>query len=217
MTSLCLFAARGPEASCDARCWVAALSREYDRVVVLLAMDHPGAASDPDCSWLPANASLEAVENRGLDFGMWARFARGVGVPPETEVLALVNDSCVLLGTDAPRAPRRPGVAWGLTKSHEISEHLQGFHVVLPSRAAVAACVEYLVRVVAPVLLDAAEPPSREDVIHVGEVGLSRHLVRSGLRLEAAYESVSGDPSFSHWDKLLRLGCPVLKRKRRVL
>lgn len=233
---LCLFAAhlRPGNRRLDAEQtrFVTALALQFERVVVLLASDDAGASAA--ISWVldghSNNVSIVPVPNMNLDFGAWARAVPLLSANPP-EVLALVNDSCILRAPTAPAGD--PGAAcWGLVKSYEITEHLQSFYLVFRGKSAVSAVIRFFDSVSGWLL---SGPMPKNDVIHACEIGISRFLLASGLRLDAAFDPKTDSDlanemrarrpgriapsnlSYSFWDLLLERGCPLLKLNRESL
>lgn len=244
---LCLFACRpvnlGQHLPQDTLCYVSALSKGFDRVVVILAIDD-GCHIDDEQRVLGqtplANVRLVCVPNMNLDFGAWGSVLKHIqydDVRHHLQEIALINDSCILLDTLPPMPPVSLSVyndqtptCWGVVKSYEISEHLQSFYIVFLHRESVQLLLKYF-ESIAPLL---QSPMDKNDVIHVCEVGLSQYMVKNGVRLVGSFDpkhmehdmkkAASATPrvapnnlSYSYWEVLLKAGCLLLKKNRQPL
>ena len=217
---LCLFASHTDcgEMGGDAITFVRRLAPHYDRVVV--------TTTRPVRQRLPNNCLPVDVPNQCHDFGQWFRVLHGLGDRrTELEEVTLVNDSCTLLGPlDGifDRARQHPEwLFWGITDSQEVSPHLQTYFVSCRGPA-----IESLVKFVHGSVMCPRRMKDKAVVIHEFEIALSTHMIKDGVGLNAVYPydrvlqcdkiltDDSPNPSYGMWDRMLTLGCPLLKKKR---
>ena len=156
------------------------------------------------------NISLLKVDNEGWDFGMWYKAIVQLDTTQYHQV-ALVNDSCILF-----KKPTQffewlklsDADACGVTDSNAISYHLQSYFLVFNQKA-IPEMVNYFYE--HKLLKHVSE------VIETYEVGLSKHLLNKGLKLEACYSTKEyhGEfsPTFFLIENLLKKGIPMIKKK----
>lgn len=219
--SLCLFAACRQAAGLSPNVvrYVCALAEEFEHVLVLTNQE---AGSIANAAALPSNCAACLVPNQCLDFGMYWQVLQHRAKLAGLHRLALVNDSCYVLGSLRALfewARGRTDGFWGVTRSYEVAPHLQSYFLVFDDRAAVAALLDFCAcNDVAPL----HGRPKAELVVAM-EVGLSRFMAARGFRLDALWDTPAlanhsvaptTNPSFMLWPLLLQAGCPLLKRGR---
>lgn len=199
--------------------YVRQLAREFE--VFVLLTNHGELA---DAAGLPANCRVVTAPNHGgLDFGKWAFALHNLGPRPALRRVGLFNDSVFVVRDVAPffrRAEAAGWRAWGMTGSEQIAPHLQSYFVVADGAEAARALLGFFRgRDIAHVL---APGYTKEALVGEFELGLSRHLARI-QPLHAFYTmrtpglrggALTDNPSMAHWDALLDLGMPVLKKMR---
>lgn len=205
------------------------LASEFE-VVLLLTNERPLAPSVIE--QLPASCRVKCVPNLLLDFGMWARVLQSPTFPTTIEHIGLFNDSCYLvhsLSAIFTHAKNHGYEFWGLVKNDEIATHLQSFFLVAERNA-----VPKLLSFFKSKDMAALSSIDKGTLIHTFEVGLSLYMSQQGTPLQSVYslQTLHGKPptslhkwkgirairhinlSYSHWDTLLSLGCPLLKKNR---
>ena len=160
-------------------------------------------------------AGVFVRENTGFDFAAWAHaYALCEGRDGWTR-LFLVNDSIVgpLSGTDfdcvIERIRNSTADVVGLTENGSPVRHVQSFFLVFNTTA-------LRHRAVQRIFLRMLSLPTKDQVIDVYELRLTRVLTQNGLRCEALFRPLSDDPHSSndtsfHWDRLIRAGFPYIK------
>lgn len=153
----------------------------------------------PDgAAWAAERPELEVVQrpNVGHDFMSYRLGLEVAQVDGSSEVV-ICNDSFV--GITVPlasvwqRMARRRCDFWGITRSTEISPHVQSYFVVF--RPGVTASPDF------HAFWDAVEVlPDKKDVIHSYEVGLSRRLLAAGFEASSYYSPTARDV----WEALVR-------------
>ena len=163
----------------------------------------------------PAGVTVLRRPNLGDDFGSWATaLDRYPSVTGADEVL-LINDS--LAGPFEPIDHIFAGFhdtgadVWGMTDTTQVTRHLQSY------------CIGFKHQVLKESLLvdfwrNIRIEESRDDVIRLYEIGLSRLLQAEAFTLDAQfrYKKVVGEgknPTIVGWKRLLGLGFPFVKRE----
>jgi hypothetical protein len=121
--------------------------------------------------------------------------------------------------------------AWGITKSYETDIHLQSFFLEVVGEIASKSLLEF----VNERGLQNFQGKSKKKLITDLEIGLSQYLLKKHrIPLCAPYDSyflakkipqrmaqfllpgskIGANPAYSMWDRMLILGCPVVKKKR---
>ena len=216
---LCLFASHSEGGSMDgdAVTYAKRLAPQFDRVVV--------TSTRPVHDILPPNCIVGEVPNQCHDFGQWFRTVHGLRGRTDLEEVTLVNDSCITLGALDPifdKARQHPEWRfWGVTDSLEVSPHLQTYFVSCRGDA-----INRLVDFVHRSIMCPRRMRDKAVVISDFEVALSTHMLGAGVPLAAVYpyrkvlqqeKALADDganPSLGMWDRLLLLGCPLLKKQR---
>lgn len=190
------------------RVYLEQLLPHFGRIVLLTNDDR--ALDQESLQWLAArDIELMPVRNEGYDFGMWQKAIRRYPELAQSRCLCLANDSCLCF------APLDDFMAWasgteaaGMVKSREDGEHLQSYLLVFSGRAIPVACQHVL----AMNLADAGY----DDVVHAGELGLSKSLTDAGIVLQARHlpdRHCDGNPSFLLCSALIDAGMPLIKRR----
>jgi lipopolysaccharide biosynthesis protein len=185
---------------------------DYD-VVVVSACEEPGPLRWP--GGRPERVLVLRKPNIGYDFGGWSVALELLPSITAAPWAILANDS--LVGPFAPLDDVLAGFhgaradVWSLTDTTQFGHHLQSYF--LGFRGGVLA-EPALHRFWADVRIE----PTKDDVIHRNEIGLSRLLRREGYVVQAAFPHslVVGDgenPTIRGWRPLLERGFPFVKRE----
>jgi len=229
-TEVCLFATYSPEAriSRNVELFIKELAMHFSLVVVLTNNDRGGGLRDAMHAF-PGHVRLCQVPNQCRDFGMWWQVLRMMSPTTHPNLLrvGLVNDSCSIIGPLAPLfdwarvRPQNERAFWGVTRSLENGEHLQSYFLVFEGQEATWELLAFAAATdIAPFL--------RRDkmaLVRAFEIGLSQHMLRRGYKCNAfadlpMLQQVRGsnqrgnNPSYWLWEKLLIVGCPLLKKAR---
>jgi hypothetical protein len=189
------------------------VSHDYG-VVLVSAADGPDPLKWPGDE--PANVTVLRRHNIGYDFGSWAVALDRYPAIAAADRVLLVNDS--LAGPFAPidhlfkMFDETGADVWGLTDSSQLgTHHLQSYcmgfrHGCLQEPA------------LAKFWHDIYVEPSRDDIIHRYEIGLSKLLRREHFTIDAAFRHSqvvggSDNPTIHGWRRLLDLGYPFVKRQ----
>lgn len=226
--SLALLACYDPE-PCICPNFVAmirSLAPHFDRMLLL--------TNERDiCNWreLPLNCMIRIVPNAALDFGMYSRVCRMIPLDCGLQRLALINDSTMMLRDLGPMftmAKKSRARFWGGTSSHEVATHLQSYFLVADDAVAVHWLLYFFhVKDISSYV----DGDNKDRIIVDYEVGLSQHMLRNRVPLTPMFsmKSIEGvgtvlnpqairngaNPSYMHWDALLAVGFPLLKKSRR--
>lgn len=192
------------------RVYLEHLLPHFGRIVLLTNDDRE--LDHESLEWLRAREiELMPVLNEGYDFGMWQKVIRRYPELTGCRRLCLANDSCLCF------APLDDFMTWasasgteaaGMVKSWEGAEHLQSYLLVFSGRAIAIATSH-----ISNLAIDIA---NYDDIVHLGELGLSDALLTAGIPLHARYwdgGKEDGNPSFVHSSTLIEIGMPLLKRK----
>jgi hypothetical protein len=155
--------------------------------------------------------------------GMWMRILPNLDTT-QLDQLALVNDSCVAI-RPLDFMSTMTGF-WGMCDSYEISHHIQSFFLVFEKN--VLEHLNSFVQELATKIADHSD--DKRIIIDSFEIGISTHMEKNGVPLNVVYEwsvvssaanitSISPstprvNPSYYYWDRMLALGCPLLKKTR---
>jgi lipopolysaccharide biosynthesis protein len=187
------------------------------RVVLIVNTDLDADQMSFDPAWVERLDGLLVRANLGFDFGAWAHALALAGTFERWSRLYLVNDSIV--GPLDPAAFDRllarirasSADAIGLTEALRPHRHLQSYFLVFSSRALREGTLRaFFARM--------RNWPEKGQVIDVCETRLTMLLQSSGLRAEALFPSLSGDPLSSddtslRWAELVEAGLPYLKTR----
>lgn len=187
------------------------------RVVLIFNTDLQPARLAVDPALRERLSGVFVRENIGYDFGAWSQVLALCGDTAGWTRLFLVNDSIV--GPLDPRGFERliarvrgsAADVVGLTEALAPARHLQSYFLVLNPRALNHPALRRLFDRV-------LNWPSKSQVIDVYESRLTALAEAQGLRCEALFPSLSGDPLSSddtslRWDALVRSGFPYLKTR----
>jgi len=137
-------------------------------------------------------AAVTIRRNIGYDFGAWREMIEVLQLPrPETRELIIVNDSMYgpLRNLDPILAKLNYDEAdiWGLTESWQERYHLQSYFLAFGPRALASPAFHKFWSRVKPV-------PSKVFIIREYEVGITRAMMRAGLRCKSIwkYEELVG-------------------------
>ncbi len=214
---VCLFVsyAAKPELKHHVRVHLQHLLRAGLQVVLILNTDLA-----PEQFALPPElmAQLSGVlvrQNLGFDFAAWAHAYALCEQRDRWTRLYLVNDSIV--GPfktaafdriiDRIRASKADMV--GLTENIWPLLHVQSFFLVFNATALRHAAVSQ-------VFENTLSLPTKDQVIHLYEINLTRYLTQHGLRCEALFPHMSQDmhnanDTYFRWDQLVQAGFPYIK------
>jgi rhamnosyltransferase len=151
------------------------------------------------------------VKNEGFDFGMWQKGINREANIAEYDHIALMNDSCICfrsLDGYFDWYKESSADVTGMVMSYQVKKHLQSYFLVI-KKSAVPIFVHYMK---STNFIDAGY----KEVVQRGEIGLSEHLMRAGIKLDAQFEPTKfpeASPSFVHYQSLLKAGMPLIKRK----
>ncbi|RYE20050.1 MAG: hypothetical protein EOP45_11660 [Sphingobacteriaceae bacterium] len=198
--------------------YIKELAANYDHVIVISTQSDIKNILD-----IPTNCRVVQVENSCHDFGLHFRILFHLDTN-KFEEIGLFNDSCWVLkpmGDLFTRCRRLNANVVGLTDSIEVSRHLQSFFLIFRRSS-----MKYLMNFVQNSLMYPNRMSNKWYVIVNFEIGLSKYMLKNSESLEAVYDmsSVYAAPStfnskgtntsYQCWDRLLALGCPLLKKAR---
>jgi lipopolysaccharide biosynthesis protein len=186
-------------------------------VIVIVNTDVPAARLVIDRALLDRASAVAIRQNLGYDFGAWAHLLALCPDADRWTRLYLVNDSIVgpLNRADFERLIARIRASSadvvGLTEALLPRRHLQSYFLVFGVRALRGGAV-------ARVFGRVRNWPEKGQVIDVHESRLTALLEAEGLRCEALFPSLAGDPLSSddtslRWAELVRAGFPYLKTR----
>ncbi|MEO7007830.1 MAG: rhamnan synthesis F family protein [Caldimonas sp.] len=186
-------------------------------VVLIVNTELPPDALTIDPTLLERTRAIAIRQNLGYDFGAWAHLLALCPGMERWSRLFLVNDSIV--GPLDPTAFERmlarirtsQADVVGLTEALLPRRHLQSYFLAFGPRALRGGAVG---RVFGRV----RNWPDKGQVIDIHESRLTALLEAEGLRCEALFPSLSGDPLSSddtslRWAELVRAGFPYLKTR----
>ena len=215
---LCLFAHYAiNEFSSNSHEYVQELSKYFDQVIVLTNLN---------CKTMYDKVKFVTVENKFLDIGMWMRVLTNLDII-KYDTIALVNDSCILTRPlhfvfNTARSNCFSGV-WGICDSYEIRHHIQSFFLVYEKKA-LHALADFVLKLANDMPRD-----DRANIIQKSEIGMSAFIQDRNISMDVIFkweniikfetkisktEPFMGNPSYYFWDRMLQLGCPLLKKKR---
>lgn len=142
-------------------------------------------------------------ENRGYDFAGWASTLAVWPQLYDVEELILANDSVYgpLVPLDQVFAAMKAVACdvWGMTRSREITPHLQSYFLVFRRPALMHHAVRRFWNEVRPL-------PSKDEVIGRYELGLERAMQAGGLRTATYVPQIGAamdNPTSKHWRALV--------------
>lgn len=157
------------------------LGRSFDRVIVATTSTLTSDARD----LISARAELIERANFGQDFASWRDGLEACGFGEDADELLLTNDSYVSVIDDLEPVissmSALPVEAWGLTKTHRGTEHIQSYFLyftrpVLRSRAFRVFWEDF------------RPAETRMEAIVKQEMGISQTLKSAGFRLGAYFD-----------------------------
>jgi lipopolysaccharide biosynthesis protein len=150
------------------------------------------------------------VQNEGYDFGMWGKAIELYQIG-QYEMVALVNDSCILfrpLDEEMNRIASMKEEYIGLVISDRIESHIQSYFIVARGRA-VSLMADYF-------RLKGLITEYRQ-VIHTYEIGMSQYMLANGVKIAGLYNAehrnYPKNPSFARIGELIEEGIPMIKKK----
>jgi hypothetical protein len=164
---------------------------------------------------LPDSAIVVRQPNLGYDFGSWAIGLNLIGASRSAPYIVLANDSIV-----GPFASLRPLLhdfeatsadVWGLTDNYQYTHHLQSYFMGFRNGVLADGPLR---RFFDNVRIE----PTKWDIIHRYELGLTRLLSTEGYTAVAAFRAETlvapgENPVIKGWWKLLENGYPFIKRE----
>lgn len=220
-TRLCVFAIHSTLDHIDHNTllYLDQLTRHFDLVLTMTTQIEVKNAEH-----LPDKCVLRMVPNQCHDFGMWFRVIWNLPLR-NIQTLALVNDSCQILKSldevFGIAATHPDWKFWGVSDSAELQPHLQTYFVVC-----VGDVIQHLIDFVHQSKMSVKDMQDKWTVVRDFEIGLSTFLTNRGIKIHAVYpyervnlcfthlKTTGSNPSLALWDRLLVLGCPLLKKKR---
>ena len=194
------------------------LAVNYDIVIVV------STQSDiKNIQELPVNCRSVQCENSCHDFGLHFRILYNLNTS-RFEEIGLFNDSCWVLKSMTDLFARCRSLSSnvvGLTDSIEVSRHLQSFFLVFRGTS-----MRHLIDFVQSSQMYPNRMSNKWYVIVNFEIGLSKYMIKHSESLKAVYDmssvytapshfnSKGTNTSYQCWDRLLALGCPLLKKAR---
>ncbi len=196
---------------------LAALVAAGLRVVVIVNTDIVVDRLTIDGALLDRASGVVIRQNIGFDFGAWAHVLTFCGDTTPWTRLFLINDSIVgpLNESDFGRLLERirnsGADVVGLTEALAPVRHLQSYFLVFGARALQGGAVRRIFGRM-------RNWPTKMQVIDLYESRLTALFEAEGLRCEAVFPSLSGDPLSSddtsvRWAELVRQGFPYLKTR----
>ena len=187
------------------------------QVVLIVNTDLPARSLSLDAELLDRLSGALIRQNTGFDFGAWAHAWSLCEGTERWSRLFLVNDSIVgpLSTADFARMIDRVRCSdcdvVGLTEALAPQRHLQSYFLVFNAAALRSSVLKSL-------FARMLNWPSKSQVIDLYESRLTSLLAMQGLRCEALFPSLSGDPLSSddtslRWAELVRAGFPYLKTR----
>lgn len=228
-SSLCIFATyreKNTEFSENVLFYIDNLSKYFDYLIVVADIEN----GVPEKKIFPQNCCLNLVPNVGSDFGKFWSVLQVLKAKKDIyqfDKIALINDSCSLIkdlkcvfdwGKNKP--------FWGISLSIDYHPHIQSFFLVFEQKEAILKLFEFVS------LNDIYKCSSRDELIQNYEIGLSKFMIKQGFELNALYKKEKlkhvqipgfrfrGNPNnvaFFMWDKMLHVGCPIVKNKRKKI
>lgn len=202
--------------------YISELCHNFDFVVVMTTQPNISFAKPVS---FPKNLRIFHAENSCHDFGLHFRFLYFLDMQRISEI-GMFNDSCWILRplADTLKSARdMQSNVVGLTDSRQISYHLQSFFMLFKDSA-----LSLLQQFVHNSKMHPLLMKTKNHVIMTFEIGLSKFLLMNRLDLSAVYncdrvnQTVSKlnsngvNMSYHCWDKLLSIGCPLLKKARKT-
>lgn len=225
LKSLCLFSTFRPGIKFDenAVVYIKELAK-YFELVIVLTNNNLGIQGNIS---FPANTMIFPVLNKCLDFGMYWNVLNMIKDDYgsyKIEKLGLVNDSCYIVKSlDSTFKWGEAKDFWGITKSPERAEHIQSYFLMFEGRKSIGALFNFVKQ------NNVYVSENRADIIRNYEIGLSTYMKQNGFALDTLYtmdslkqvkfgiaDRFTNRPNISYfqWDKMVHLGCPLVKRKK---
>lgn len=157
------------------------LGRSFDRLVVATTAQLDDAARQA----ISARAELIERGNVGQDFASWRDGLELLNFASGADELLLTNDSYVSVIDDLEPMIEtmrdRPFEAWGLTKTHRGTEHIQSYFLFFTKPVIDSLAFRDFWEQLRPAA-------SRMEAITTQEMGVSRVLTAAGFRLGSYFE-----------------------------
>ncbi len=204
------------------------LSQHFDKVKVLTNNSKLISKN----SLLDTNISIEYLENKGYDFGMFYRYIIKKNFDRYSE-LAVVNDSNILLNKldEVIKAGRKSDSDfWGIIDSNEkpwFSTHFNNFHIqshfiVFNKRAIKMLPYFFNSLNISKIMNENNTELLRRLVINNWEIGLTQYFITQGLssfsfiqnkKTRLKFRTKKHNLTHTHFSELLSIGYPLLKKK----
>ena len=152
---------------------------------------------------------IRFYENEGMDFGMWYKAFAELQVEDYYRI-GLVNDSCILFKSLKPvfvMAEKSDADAYGMVLTGKFSTHLQSYFILL-NKGAILPTKDFFVNM--------GILKSYKKIIFQYEIGLSQHLLKNNLKLDAFFDysiNKTQNPSYILAKELIKSGSPLIKKK----
>lgn len=202
--------------------YIESLSKEYD--LIFICTNSRNIQNVPEKC-----VCIQTEQNSMRDFGLWIRILLELNIP-RYETIALVNDSCICVSSiheSIQQMRQSQSDLCGITNSYERSQHIQSYFLEFETPKAMSLLSTWLYTQIVP-KLDLYVNADKETVINEFEIGLSKFFLMNRAKLYAVYpytkiikipgilssKQRNGNASYWYWDRLLHLGCPVLKKVR---
>lgn len=210
MKSICFFSSYYtlPHIPYYIKYYIEELQKHFSEIIFFT---NEKAFSNEDEKYLTESSiRYRLYKNEGYDFGMWYKAFKEFDVSKYDRV-GLVNDSCILFKTldDTFDWINTNNLDYcGLVDSDSVSYHIQSYFVII-NKNAIDPVVKYFMKtgIVNGYL----------EVIRAYEIGLSKHLLRSGIAIGALYNKRHNEtainPSFVIISDLINDGIPMIKKK----
>lgn len=208
--------------------YISAVAKFFDVVIVVTTQHHVHNRGE-----LPVNCVLQQTKNHCHDFGLYWRVLLSLPSSHTIHELLLFNDSCWCVDADKfadvfGRASALPDCFWGMTESNEIMHHLQTFFVGAKGHEAIAAMIDFA-RSMKHKLTE-KHMSNKSVIVYEFEIGMSVFVRAKGVQIRSIYSIMDvsnvrttlthaasrANPSYYHWDRLLALGCPLVKKARQT-
>jgi lipopolysaccharide biosynthesis protein len=182
----------------------------------LFVSTSPRVAADQAAKVAPYCWQIVHRRNLGHDFGSYKEGIRRIVTLDEVDNLLLMNDSCYGPLFDLAVADRHGRASgcnlWGITDSWNSKYHIQSYYLLFDNAAVRSRAFRQFWASLLPY-------QSRELTILNGELRLTRHLVRSGMKANALcpYETVANRALVLILERLNERGTALLPEEKQYL
>jgi lipopolysaccharide biosynthesis protein len=189
---------------------------EISDIIIILTTNN---CHEEDYHIFPPNVIILTCRNEGNDFGLWQQFFQEFSFLnfKNIEELILANDSCYCIRTLKKIYEKNLFKSfWGFTDSHDKLDHIQSYFLSFNSRNVIKKVFEFFE------MNDFTKLNDKNDIVFYGEIGISQYFIENNIPFYAEYafdnlkkDSECLNSSYSFWKELRRLGCPLIKKKRK--